>query len=322
MKQFRMMDEQMARVPKAYFLDERPLPFDVFIRLGRDRFVQVARAGTRSHIHQLRAFESDLVSWFYVHQGDFPVYLNERVDEVQILIGEKSPLSASMEAAGRAVGAVLELIRVGGVTPAGWSATQRLSEALLKVVMTKPIIGQGLDAMGVIDAHLVRHSIFVAVIALSVAEAEGVDAAEMTHLASASLLHDVGYLRLPEDVLDVQLEDLTETQRQIFHRHPHEGASMLKDCSQVPSEVVALVYEHHENATGTGFPRALGEDKLSRSSLILALSERFAELTIGDSLHVEKHSLQAAINIIATTEGPVYPTSMIKALASIIKPST
>ena len=97
---------------------------------------------------------------------------------------------------------------------------------------------------------------------------------------------------------------------------------MLKDCSQVPSEVVALVYEHHENATGTGFPRALGEDKLSRSSLILALSERFAELTIGDSLHVEKHSLQAAINIIATTEGPVYPTSMIKALASIIKPST
>lgn len=317
------MDEQMARIPKTYFGQPAALPFDVFIRLGTDHFVQVARAGVPSQIHQLRAFESDLVPWFYVHQGDFPRYLDEQVSAAELLAMQDLAPQASLTVVGRALAAVLELIRIGGVSSVAWTATVRLSACLESLLRNQPTAATLLEAMAELDAVQVKHALFVAVIAQSIGREYGAfSEIDLQHITTAGLLHDVGYLRLPEEVLSLPVDGLDEARRQIFRRHPHEGAQMLRDCTQVPSEVVTMVYEHHENILGTGFPRALAGEKLQLRSVCLALAERFAELTVGDVMHKDGLSLHAAVNLIATAEGQPYPLDMIQALGRLIKPSS
>lgn len=320
-KQVRIMDEQMARIPKTYFGQPAALPFDVFIRLGTDHFVQVARAGVLSQIHHLRAFESDLVPWFYVHQGDFPRYLDEQVSGAELLAMQDVAPRASLAAVGRALAAVMEIVRIGGVTPVAWTSTVRLAACLDSVMKNQPTAATLLEALGDLDILQVKHALFVSLMAQAIGRECGMFSdLDLQHLTTAGLLHDVGYLRLPDEVLSHPSDDLDDAQRQLFRRHPHEGAQMLRDCAQVPSEVVAMVYEHHENIAGTGYPRALAGEKLQLRSVCLALAERFGELTIGDIMHKDGLSLHAAVNLIATAEGQPYPLSMIQALGRLIKP--
>lgn len=311
----------MARIPKSYFGQPRDLPFDVFIRLGVDHFLQVARTGVPSQIHLLRAFDSDLVPWFYVHQGDFPRYLDEQVRLAEGCDFKTDEIEKTLPVIQSATKAIIEMIRTSGMTPVAWGSCVRLVDCLQHMVASQPAVSRLLDALVKLDTQMAKHSIFVSLIALSIARETGFfSEQEVRWLATAGLLHDIGYLRLPEDMIGLPIDRMNEVQRQIYQRHPQEGALILRDCSQVPSEVVEMVRDHHEDMRGTGFPRGVGAENIHFRCLCLALAERFGDLTIGDGFHPDHLSLSAAVNSIASNDGDAYPIEMIKALGLMIQP--
>lgn len=311
------MDEHMARIPKGHFAEPQTLSYDVYVRLGPDHFVLVGRAGTLSTIHRLKAFEAELVPWFYMLQGEFPRYLDQTVGRALLLkSGPRLPLLQSI---GAATTAVMEFARFAGVTPAGWSAIQKLSDLLHEVALARPAMAALLTELQKTGEMRVRHSVGVAMIALLIGRETGASAGAMKNLAAAGLLHDVGLVRLPKDLTTTREDMLRGDDLQLYHTHPTEGAHMLRDCSQIPSEVVTMVQNHHEDACGTGYPRQLQGDGVDHLSMVMALSERFCELTLGDGMHQDFLSPVAAINTIANVEGHPYPMDVLKILERIVR---
>jgi len=103
------------------------------------------------------------------------------------------------------------------------------------------------------DQYTTTHSSNVAVLAMALGEAIGLRGREVRVLGVAGLLHDLGKVRIPHDVL-VKPGQFTDEERGIMQRHPTDGAKIIME-RDVRLEVPAVVaYEHHIMLNGQGYP--------------------------------------------------------------------
>lgn len=103
------------------------------------------------------------------------------------------------------------------------------------------------------DQYTTTHSSNVAVLAMALGEAIGLRGKEVRVLGVAGLLHDLGKVRIPHEVL-VKPGQFTEEERGIMQRHPTDGAKIIME-RDVRLEVPAVVaYEHHIMLNGEGYP--------------------------------------------------------------------
>jgi putative nucleotidyltransferase with HDIG domain len=103
------------------------------------------------------------------------------------------------------------------------------------------------------DQYTTTHSMNVSVLAMALAETMGLSSTQVRAVGVAGLLHDLGKVRVPKEVL-LKPGKLTESERAEIQRHPAEGARILLAGEQ-PLDLAAVVaYEHHLMMDGTGYP--------------------------------------------------------------------
>lgn len=299
-----MVDTQMARIPKTHFSESLELPYDVYVRLGPDHFVLVGRSGRASTLHRLKAFDAELVPWFYVLRDDFPIHLGETVARATNLRDH----GAAVRAASGAVGALMELVRLEGFTHDAWVASDRLATRLVEAAVMMPATGSLLAEIGKTGELQMRHAVGVSLIAVLLGQALRLPESDLKILATAGLVHDVGWLRLPGDVIGKSIDALAADELETYKAHAAKGAELLHDCSQVPGDVVTLVREHHGGGKNPD-PR----------SVVLALAERFGELSLGDSMHPSPVASAVAMNVIRNLDGHPYPLAYLDALDGLVK---
>jgi putative nucleotidyltransferase with HDIG domain len=103
------------------------------------------------------------------------------------------------------------------------------------------------------DAYTVTHITNVAVVSMSLAAALGFSPAFVHDCGTAALLHDVGKLKVPPDVLSSPTK-LTEAQLVLMKRHPEDGARMLMNIGRLPELATIVAFEHHIQYDGGGYP--------------------------------------------------------------------
>jgi HD-GYP domain-containing protein (c-di-GMP phosphodiesterase class II) len=104
------------------------------------------------------------------------------------------------------------------------------------------------------DAYTVTHITNVAVLSMALASALGFAAAFVHDSGTAALLHDVGKLKVPPDVLSSPTK-LTEAQIVLMKRHPEDGARMLMGgAGRLPDLAAIVAFEHHLQFDGGGYP--------------------------------------------------------------------
>jgi putative nucleotidyltransferase with HDIG domain len=101
------------------------------------------------------------------------------------------------------------------------------------------------------DEYTTTHSCNVSMLAIGLSEALGLGDADARAIGTAALLHDIGKMRLPQEVL-VKPGKLSEAERRLIESHPVEGARILGNRGPGNGLAATVAYEHHIWFNGQG----------------------------------------------------------------------
>ena len=174
-----------------------------------------------------------------------------------------------------AVESIFEGVKTGEVIdqPKLQQTVQSLLDQVLSQgeAMVEAILLQNLQAF---DKSLYGHVVDVAILSVMVGLQLGFEKDALQTLALGGLLHDVGHVRIPRNVLRRRYHLIGEEQA-LFERHVELGLSILACCPTIPSEVHRVVAEHHERQDGSGYPQCLDPAAISPLSDVVGLIDQF-----------------------------------------------
>jgi putative nucleotidyltransferase with HDIG domain len=132
------------------------------------------------------------------------------------------------------------------------------------------------------DFHpeLLDHVLNVATLSVILGQATGLTGAQLQRLAMGALLHDIGLLRVPANVLKKRAA-LTPPEHALYQRHPALGLAILEKTGGFDLEVLTIVHEHHALLDGGGFPPEVSAHVTQRASRIVMVANRYDELLSG-----------------------------------------
>jgi diguanylate cyclase (GGDEF)-like protein/putative nucleotidyltransferase with HDIG domain len=127
------------------------------------------------------------------------------------------------------------------------------------------------------DVHTQGHCERVADLGGALAAKAGLDEATLFWFRIGALLHDVGKLIVPADVLN-KPGKLTEAEWGIVRQHPMAGVQMLADID-FPWDISPIVRSHHERWDGLGYPQGLAGEDIPLPARILCIADVYDALT-------------------------------------------
>ncbi len=159
------------------------------------------------------------------------------------------------------------------------------------------------------DENTADHSINVAVLAVSLGIATGLDSAHLKYLAAGSLLHDIGKTKIPPEILNKK-GALTPKEFAEIKRHPEYGYKMIKEDVIMPIPTKAIILQHHENWDGTGYPRGLSGDDIYSLASIVHICDVFDAL-VSKRSYKEAFSYKDSFEYLRTMNGTMFSPKFI-----------
>jgi putative nucleotidyltransferase with HDIG domain len=126
------------------------------------------------------------------------------------------------------------------------------------------------------DPYTRGHCERVAEYACALAREIGLEDITMFWFRIGALLHDVGKIEVPTEIL-TKKGPLTAEERAIMERHPATGADMLRDI-EFPWDVLPMIRGHHERWDGTGYPDRLAGEAIPLTARVLCIADVFDAL--------------------------------------------
>jgi putative nucleotidyltransferase with HDIG domain len=127
------------------------------------------------------------------------------------------------------------------------------------------------------DDTLYSHVVDTSVLSILIGLQLGWDVKLLEEVAVAALLHDVGYMRLPLNLVQAWW-GRTGIDHSLLRQHVTIGMALIHKKSQFSPEIIQMVREHHAYQDGSGYPNAQSGEPVSASGKLLGLADYFDEL--------------------------------------------
>lgn len=125
--------------------------------------------------------------------------------------------------------------------------------------------------------HSIRVGIIATIIDLGLQDKKThYDGLRSEILLTASLLHDIGFLKLPKSMIDKRRIEYDEEEMELYNKYPTMGKKILiEQDNNFRKRSLLLIEQHREKLTGDGFPIGLKEKDIDELSLIIGLADDF-----------------------------------------------
>ncbi|PAJ73263.1 phosphodiesterase [Pseudoalteromonas sp. NBT06-2] len=140
------------------------------------------------------------------------------------------------------------------------------------------------DAMAVLtrlrdkNAYAWRHTINTAILISVFGRYLKYSKKSVFQLAMGALLHDIGQARVPQGIIN-KLGKLTELETKAMTKHVEQGFNLCKGEKGVTPVMLDMIINHHERLDGSGYPRGINEDKLSKTARMMAIVDTYDAMT-------------------------------------------
>ncbi|WP_409304383.1 HD domain-containing phosphohydrolase [Peribacillus sp. SCS-155] len=165
------------------------------------------------------------------------------------------------------------------------------------------------------DPFTFKHSERVAQYAVKIAKKLNLSQNQLKDLYFASELHDIGKVRVPEEVLN-KPGKLTNEEFDVIKKHPSDGAELVQNTGYRHLE--SIIIQHHERLNGSGYPCGLKEEEILLEAKIIAVSDTFDAMT-EDRAYRKAFTAQYAMDELKRLAGIQYDEKIVNALEEILR---
>ena len=164
------------------------------------------------------------------------------------------------------------------------------------------------------DDYMYRHSVNVAIFAVSFGQYLGLEDEELRLIGMAALFHDYGKALLPATILNAP-RMLDANEMQIMRSHVERGYEKLRSSGKFPQQVLSAILQHHERHDGSGYPHKLVGDEIGLYGRIISICDVYDALAskrvYKDAIH-PKHALGTLFKMSENAWAPGFAEHFIK----------
>ena len=179
----------------------------------------------------------------------------------------------------------------------------QIAEAFAKVIDVK-------------DKYTNGHSMRVAKYTAMLAKELGYDDDTVERYRNIALLHDVGKISIPTDILN-KPGKLTDEEYELVKSHTSNGYELLKDIKSIPDLAVGA-QAHHERPDGKGYPNGLAGEDIPRVAQIIAIADCF-DAMYSDRPYRRHLEFEKAVSIIKEVSGTQLTPDVVDAFLRLVE---
>ena len=134
------------------------------------------------------------------------------------------------------------------------------------------------------DEYTSIHCMNVSILAITFGRTLGLDRQKLETLGLGALLHDIGKMQVPLEILN-KPGRLTDEEFDIMKSHPMNGYNLLCQKEDMPADVLEIVRSHHERINGRGYPQGLVEEFIDQLTQITSIVDVYDAITSDRCYH-------------------------------------
>lgn len=166
------------------------------------------------------------------------------------------------------------------------------------------------------DPYTAGHQHRVAKLATAIARELNMDEAQIEGLNLAAVVHDVGKINVPAEILS-KPGRLIEPEYSIIRQHPETGYEILKGID-FPWPIAQAVLQHHERLDGSGYPHGLSGDEILPEARILAVAD-VIEAMASHRPYRAGLGVEAALSEVESKRGTLFDTDAVDAALRLFR---
>ena len=166
------------------------------------------------------------------------------------------------------------------------------------------------------DDYTAEHSLNVGLLAITFGRHLGASEEDLNKLGLAGMLHDVGKMRTPLEVLNKEGR-LSDKEFSIMQSHSQHGRDILMAHKSVYHGAVDVAYSHHEALDGSGYPRNIKASGISDFTRIITLCDVYDAIT-SDRVYKEGRSSLEAMKVLYQNRGTKFDEKLVSEFISCI----
>ena len=201
---------------------------------------------------------------------------------------------------------LLDAVRLGDAID-GEAAKQTVSEVVTSVIR-HPDAMLWLSKIREESSYTSDHCLNVCVLAVAFGRHLGIEKNELEELGLCGLLHDIGKMRVPDEILN-KPGRLSEKEFNLMKAHTVHGRNLLLSAKNVYAGAIDVAYNHHERIDGNGYPRKLDAAKISRFTRIISIVDVYDAIT-AERCYSKARTSTEALKIIYAERGTQFDEAL------------
>jgi putative nucleotidyltransferase with HDIG domain len=195
------------------------------------------------------------------------------------------------------------------------NAGRGIVDSLAQAVAQNRTALLALTALKDYDNYTFTHMVNVSILTMGQARGLGIDGALLREFGLAALMHDIGKVKTPTDILN-KPEKLDDREFEIMKRHTVEGAQILRRTPDMPTLAPIVAFEHHLRLDGSGYPD-VNRGQLNLATMLCGVADVY------DAMRSQRHYQPAfptdrILAVLKRNDGTQFDQNLVRRFAQLV----
>jgi putative nucleotidyltransferase with HDIG domain len=166
------------------------------------------------------------------------------------------------------------------------------------------------------DNYTFTHMVNVSILTMGQARGLGVEGSLLRELGLAALMHDIGKVRTPLEVLN-KPDKLTDAEFAIMKRHVVDGAEILRSTPDIPTLGPVIAFEHHLRLDGTGYPAGVRRGSLNLGTMLCSIADVYDAMR-SQRAYQQAFPSERILEVMKRSDGKQFDQHLVRRFTQLI----